>query len=154
MSPSNTQTIPWSVTVHPSLIWHPSNSTLESKSQISWINKKILNSLTPRMNSWFPSMICVSDKDLHPCCIVFKEENVEIFRRYIAADISCIEGFRRDISWRNIGPAIFWDLSREIGDFSRYIGDLAINRRFFSDISRGQCGSTKVRPATMPVNAL
>lgn len=42
--------------------------------------------------------------------------------------------------------AIFRNLSREIADFSRYIGDLAINRRFFSDISRGQCGSTKVRP--------
>ena len=61
--------------------------------------------------------------------------------------ISCIEGFRHDISWRNIGPTIFWDLSR-------YIGDLAINRWFFSDISRGQRGSTKVKPATVPVNAL
>ena len=69
-------------------------------------------------------------------------------------DISCIEGFRHDISWRNIGPAIFQDLSREIGDLSQYIGDLAINRRFFSDIWRGQRGSTKVRPAIVPVNAL
>ena len=62
--------------------------------------------------------------------VVTKEENVAIFRRYIA-EISCIEGFRHDISWRNIGPAIFQYLSREISDFSRYIGDLAINRRFF-----------------------
>ena len=98
-----------------------------------------------------------------------------IFRRYIA-EISCVGGYRHDISWRNIGPAIFlgeisvqryflekyrssdisWrnigpaifrHLSREIGDFSRYIGHLAINRRFFSDISRGQRGSTKVRPS-------
>ena len=69
-------------------------------------------------------------------------------------EISYIQGFQRDISWRNIGPAIFRDLSREIGDFSRYIGDLVINRRFFSDISRGQRGSTKVRPAIVPVNAL
>ena len=45
-------------------------------------------------------------------------------------------------------------LSREIDYLSRYIGDLAINRRFFSDISRGQRGSTKVKPATVPVNAL
>ena len=52
--------------------------------------------------------------------------------------ISCIDGFRHDISWRNIGPAIFRDFSREIAYFSRYIGDLAINRRFFGDISRGQ----------------
>ena len=41
-------------------------------------------------------------------------------------------------------------LSREIDYLSRYIGDLAINRRFFSDISRGQRGSTKVRRATVP----
>ena len=76
------------------------------------------------------------------------EENIAIFRRYIA-EISCIDGFRHDISWRNIGPAIFRDFSREIAYFSRYIGDLAINRRFFGDISRGQRGSTKVRPATV-----
>nr|CAN75488.1 hypothetical protein VITISV_036821 [Vitis vinifera] len=82
-----------------------------------------------------------------------KEENVAIFRRYIA-EISCVGGYRHDISWRNIGPAIFRHLSREIADFSRYIGDLAINRRFFSDISCGQRGSTKVKPATVPVNAL
>ena len=55
------------------------------------------------------------------------EENIAIFRRYIA-EISCIEGFRHDISWRNIGPAIFRDFSREIAYFSRYIGDLAIYR--------------------------
>ena len=77
------------------------------------------------------------------------EENIAIFRRYIA-EISCIDGFRHDISWRNIGPAIFRDFSREIAYFSRYIGDLAINSRFFGDISRGQRGSTKVRPATVP----
>ena len=44
--------------------------------------------------------------------------------RYIA-EISCIEGFRHDISWRNIGPTIFQDLSREIGDLSQYIGDFS-----------------------------
>ena len=55
------------------------------------------------------------------------EENIAIFRRYIA-EISCIDGFRHDISWRNIGPAIFRDFSREIAYFSRYIGDLAIYR--------------------------
>ena len=82
-----------------------------------------------------------------------KEENVAIFRRYIA-EISRVGGYRHDISWRNIGPAIFRHLSREIADFSRYIGHLAINRRFFSDISRGQRGSTKVRPATVLLQCL
>ena len=42
--------------------------------------------------------------------LIPKEENVAIYRR--------IEGFQHDISWRNIDPAIFRDLSREIGDFS------------------------------------
>ena len=51
--------------------------------------------------------------------VVTKEENVVIFRRYIA-EISCIEGFPHDISWRNIGPTIFQYLSREIANFSRY----------------------------------
>ena len=41
------------------------------------------------------------------------EENIAIFRRYIA-EISCIDGFRHDISWRNIGPTIFRDFSRYI----------------------------------------
>ena len=59
-----------------------------------------------------------------------KEENVAIFRRYIA-EISCIGEYRHDISWRNIGPTIFQDKSREIGNILRYISDLAINRRFF-----------------------
>ena len=56
-----------------------------------------------------------------------KEENVAIFRRYIA-EISCIGGYRHDISWRNIGLVIFQDKSREIDNILRYIGDLAINR--------------------------
>ena len=70
-------------------------------------------------------------------------------------DISAI--YRRNIVCRRLSTRYFlekWHLSREIADFSRYIGDLAINRRFFSDISRGQRGSTKVKPATVPVNAL
>ena len=87
-------------------------------------------------------------------CIVFtKEENVAIFRRYIA-EISCVGRYRHDISWRNIGPAIFRHLSREIADFSRYIDHLAINRRFFSDISRGQRGSNLLVAATVPLHLL
>ena len=35
-----------------------------------------------------------------------KEENIEIYRRYIA-DISCIGRGRHDISWRKIGDEIF-----------------------------------------------
>ena len=56
--------------------------------------------------------------------ITTKEENVAIFRRYIA-EISCIEGYRQDISWKNIGPTIFREKSWEIGDISRYIGDFS-----------------------------
>ena len=88
-------------------------------------------------------------KKIWDILVIIKEENVAIFRRYIA-EISYIEGFRHDISPWNIGPAIFRDLSREIGDLSQYIGDLVINQRFFFDISRGQCGSTKVRPLQCP----
>ena len=36
---------------------------------------------------------------------LWREENVAIFRRYIA-EILCIEGFRHDISWRNIWNAL------------------------------------------------
>ena len=73
---------------------------------------------------------------------VVKEENVTIFRRYIT-EISCVEGYWHDISWRNIGPAIFIDLSREIVDFSRYIGDLAINRLFLATYRAVNAGQTR-----------
>ena len=63
------------------------------------------------------------------------EEDIAIFRRYIA-EISCIEGFRHDISWRNIGSAIFWYFSREIGD-------LAINRLFLAIYRAVNAGLTR-----------
>ena len=63
------------------------------------------------------------------------EEDIAIFRRYIA-EISCIEGFRHDISWRNIGSAIFWYFSREIGD-------LAINRLFLAIYRVVNAGQTR-----------
>ena len=50
--------------------------------------------------------------------------------------ISCIEGFRHDISWRNIGSAIFWYFSREIGD-------LAINRLFLAIYRVVNAGQTR-----------
>ena len=66
--------------------------------------------------------------------------------------ISCIGGYRHDISWRNIGPAIFHG---EIS-FRWYLGinpeKLAISRNIstiFLDISHGQRGSTKVKRATV-----
>ena len=37
--------------------------------------------------------------------------------------MSCIRGYRYDISWRNIGPAKFREKSQKIGDILRYIGD-------------------------------
>ena len=46
-------------------------------------------------------------------------------------DISCIEWYQHNISWRNIDPAIFRDKFREIDDISRYVGGFAINWRFF-----------------------
>ena len=60
-----------------------------------------------------------------------------IYRR-----ISCIEGYRHDISWRNIGPAIF-QINLKKSDISR--DKLAI----FPDISHGQRGSTEVKRTTM-----
>ena len=69
------------------------------------------------------------------------------------AEISCIEGFRHDISWRNIGPAIFWYLSGELVDFSRYIGDLAINRLFlaiYRVVNAGQTRYSARQRATVP----
>ena len=60
-------------------------------------------------------------------------------------DISAI--YRRNIMYRWVSTRYFMEKYRS-GDisgflarnrlFSRYIGDLAINRRFFGDISRGQ----------------
>ena len=59
-----------------------------------------------------------------------KEENVAIFRRYIS-EISCIEGYRHDISYRNIGSVIF-QINLEKSAISRDISAiLAINQRFF-----------------------
>ena len=55
-------------------------------------------------------------------------------------DISCIEGYRYDISWKNIGQVIFRNKSREIGYFSRYIGDFGDKSTIFPDISHGQRG--------------
>ena len=52
-------------------------------------------------------------------------------------------------SWRNIGPAIFRDKYREIGDISRYIGDFGDKSAIFPDISHGQRGSTEVKRATV-----
>ena len=65
-------------------------------------------------------------------CLLLSESmiNIAICRRYIA-DISCIRRYRYDISWRNIDPAKFREKSLKIGDISQYVGDLAINRRFF-----------------------
>ena len=37
-----------------------------------------------------------------------------VSRDHGRTEISCIDRFRHDISWRNIGPAIFRDLLREI----------------------------------------
>ena len=71
--------------------------------------------------------------------------------RYIA-EISCIEGFRHDISWRNIGPTIFQDLSREIGDLSQYIGDFSSIYRVVNAGQRKsdplQCPSTRYSAST------
>ena len=84
-------------------------------------------------------------------CTNTKEENVVIFRRYIA-EISCIRGYRHDISWRNIGPAIFhgeilirryFGINPEKSVISRDISAI------FPDISHGQRGSTKVKRATV-----
>ena len=55
-------------------------------------------------------------------------------------DISCIEGYRHDISWRNIDQAIFRNKSWEIDDFSRYIDDFGDKSAIFPDISHGQRG--------------
>ena len=67
-----------------------------------------------------------------------KEENVAIFRRYIA-EISCVGGYH-DISWRNIGPAVFRHLSREIGDFSPIYRVVNAGQRKSNPL---QCPSTR-----------
>ena len=66
-----------------------------------------------------------------------------------------------NISWRNIGPAIFHgeiSVRRFLAIYRRFLvinrRFLAINRRFFSDISCGQRWSTKVWRTTVSVNAL
>ena len=67
-------------------------------------------------------------------------------------DISVI--YRRNIVYRRVSTRYFMEKYQSGDIFSRYIGDLAINRQFFSDILRGQHGSTKVKRATVPVTAL
>ena len=73
--------------------------------------------------------------------VLTKEENVAIFRRYIA-EISCVEGYRHDFSYRNIGQTIFLDKSREIGDFSSIY-------RLVNAGQRSQRATVKVKCATV-----
>ena len=88
------------------------------------------------MIKWYKYLFFIS---LNMKLVFTKEENVAIFRRYIT-EISCIEGFRHDISWKDIGQVIFRDLSLESA--------------IFPDILHGQRGSTKVRRATVPSHLL
>ena len=61
--------------------------------------------------------------------ITFKEENIEIYRRYIG-DISCIGRGRHDISWRKIKSRYFRKYRQNIGDiqaiYRRYIADFLV----------------------------
>ena len=62
--------------------------------------------------------------------------------------------YRRNIMYR---LAIFWYLSREIADFSRYIGDLAINRLFlaiYRVVNAGQTRYSARQRATVPPSLL
>ena len=75
--------------------------------------------------------------------VLGKEENVAIYRR--------------NIVYRRVSTRYFMEKYRS-DDISGFIARnrwfITIYRWFFFDISRGQCGSTKVRPATVPINAL
>ena len=83
--------------------------------------------------------------------VITKEENVVIFRRYIA-EISCVEGYRHDFSLRNIGQTIFRAKFREIGDLSRYIRDFGEKSTIFLDTSPGQRGSPRYSESQMCYN--
>ena len=81
--------------------------------------------------------------------VLSMEENIEIYRRYIA-DISCIRGYGNDIWWRNIVLVKFQGKILNIGD-------MAINRRFFSIYRNSQRDQTRysaVKQATMRSKAL
>ena len=77
------------------------------------------------------------------------EENIEIYRRYIA-DILCIKGYRNDIWWRNIVLVKFQGKILNIGN-------MALNRRFFLIYRNSQRSQTRysvVKRATVRSNAL
>ena len=60
---------------------------------------------------------------------VEKEASLEHGRKH--RDILCIKGYGNNICWRNIVLAKFLEKSPKIDDISRYIGDMAINHRYF-----------------------
>ena len=81
--------------------------------------------------------------------VLSMKENIEIYRQYIA-DISCIRGYGNDIWWRNIVLVKFQGKILNIGD-------MAINRRFFSIYRNSQRDQTRysaVKQATVRSKAL
>ena len=126
---------------------------LEKKNYYHTIHNLSIKDLDLCIVGWRPKSLrrdqMIYQGVIESCCVADVDQIVgtkEQGRK--CRDISAI--YRRNIVYRRVSTRYFMEKYRS-GDISGFV---ARNRRFFSDISRGQHGSTKVRPTTMPVNAL
>ena len=80
-------------------------------------------------------------------CVASMEEN--IVYRWVSTRYFMEKYRSDDISWRNIGPTIFRDLSQEIADCSRYINDFYLYIAWSTRVKESQTRYSAHQRATM-----